>query len=57
MTPFQEETYKLVLNDVDNWSHEQLYDYAVEMREEELKKMSFFSLIELAEKIRAERDT
>ncbi len=56
MTPFQRETFKAVLADMDNWSHDQLYDYAVERREQELKNMSFFSLVELAEKIRLEKE-
>ncbi len=56
MTPFQRETFKAVLADMDNWSQDQLYDYAVERREQELKEMSFFSLVELAEKIRLEKE-
>lgn len=51
MTPFQRQIYKKVLNDMDGWSRDQLYDYAREMREKELKTMSFFSLVEIAEKI------
>lgn len=51
MTPFQRQIYTKVLDDMDNWSSSKIYEYAVDMRKTELKTMSFFSLMELSEKI------